>query len=92
MTKVRLIDANALKNAIDSAYTVYGQCVYVRGIVDRQPTIEAEPVRHGRWIKQENHGGSTYSVCSECGAMMNLPWYWYCGKCGARMDGGAEND
>ena len=20
----------------------------------RQPTIEAEPVRHGRWIKQEN--------------------------------------
>lgn len=62
-----------------------------------QPTIEAEPVRHGRWIKKENYGGGTYTACSECGAMMNLPWFWYCGKCGAIMDaaddqrGGAEN-
>lgn len=39
MPEVRLIDANALKNSFDSAYTTFGQCVYAKGIVDRQPTI-----------------------------------------------------
>lgn len=58
---------------------------------ERAKAVEAEPVRHGRWINIEKNGVSSYSVCSECGAMMNLPWYWYCGKCGARMFGGADN-
>ena len=81
MMEVRLIDANALKNSFDSAYTTFGQCVYAKGIVDRQPTIEAEIVRHGRWIKQENG----MNVCSSCG-VIRVSHFPFCGNCGARMD------
>lgn len=42
MPEVRLIDANALKDRIDSAFTTYGECTYVKGIIDAQPTIEAD--------------------------------------------------
>lgn len=53
------------------------------------PTIEAEPVRHGRW---EWRGGIPW--CSNCGEMP--PGYSYegdvnttpyCSNCGAKMDG-----
>jgi hypothetical protein len=36
------IDANALKDRIDSAFTTYGECTYVKGIINAQPTIEAD--------------------------------------------------
>ena len=61
--------------------------------IDRQtiqnlPTIEAEPVKHGRWINEPN----CWYRCSVCGehypstrGYMN---YNYCPHCGARMDGG----
>ena len=68
------------------------------------PTIEVEPVRHGRWIQQENPNGIHFN-CSECGheftvtcsEMIDPRDYVcylddYCGGCGAKMDGGAEND
>jgi DNA-directed RNA polymerase subunit RPC12/RpoP len=58
------------------------------------PTIEAEPVRHGRWVE-----GVPY-ICSECGKPApeeenNSEYYkcWlspYCPHCGAKMDGGAD--
>lgn len=83
---MRLIDADALKEHynVPDAEGVLSYYDTIMQVIDSQPTIEPE-VRHGRWIKKENYGAS-YSVCSECGAMMNLPWYWYCGKCGAHMD------
>ena len=51
------------------------------------PTVDAKPVRHGRWIKQENG----LNLCSACGVtkVSHLP---FCGHCGADMrEGGAEN-
>lgn len=101
--KMRLIDANALKNSFDSAYTVFGQCVYAKGIVDMQPTIEAEPVRRGRWIecdyKHMEHGmietePKAGLCCSECrtGFKKNhMTYKAFCPACGARMDGGDSN-
>lgn len=67
------------------------------------PTIEAEPVRHGRWIecdyKTLEHGEieSAYKAglcCSECrtGFKKNhMTYKEFCPACGARMDGGADN-
>jgi hypothetical protein len=46
------------------------------------PTIEVEPVKHGRWMYP--------FYCSEC---TFVPYYssdityYYCPNCGARMDG-----
>lgn len=47
------------------------------------PTIEAEPVRHGRWVRLDNT--FTRWKCSECGAIESYSGYAYC-HCGAKMD------
>ena len=59
-------------------------------IIDVQPTVDAEPVRHGRWI---NHFDDLFpeestQECSVChaeqmGTMLNDN---YCPNCGAKMD------
>ena len=58
------------------------------------PTVDAEPIRHGHWIKLHK----THNVdedndydwrCSECNHVdchninVEVPYYWYCG---AKMD------
>ena len=59
--------------------------------IDAQPTIDAAPVVHGRWIFKHNPITDpkkyfTRIVCSECnlhtGQKSN-----YCPMCGAKMDG-----
>ena len=52
------------------------------------PTVEAEPVKHGRW---EINCDGYYPYCSNCknepqGREMTL----YCPNCGARMDGDSD--
>ena len=80
----RLIDADAfLKDVLP-------ECKYpdaLREAVERQPTIEAEPVRHGRW-KYDDVNDIDY--CGECNAGMNGE-FPFCPWCGAKMDGGADN-
>lgn len=55
------------------------------------PTIEAEPVRHGRWVERPNTKGQVY--CSECGTLEkttdNNFKSMHCPHCGAKMDGEA---
>ena len=56
------------------------------------PTVEAEPVQHGRWI--EIWGGDY--ECSLCHSIFEnggsykyiLHCFKYCPNCGAKMDGG----
>ncbi len=53
------------------------------------PTIEAEPVKHGRWILHDNGSGT----CDQCRFTQKNVWdddnqQNYCGVCGAKMDGG----
>lgn len=51
-------------------------------------TIEAEPVRHGRW---EYDDVNDLDYCSECNTTGMNGDFPYCPWCGAKMDGGAEN-
>lgn len=99
----RLIDADALDDVLREEYlsatddsmvlTPRGSIIFnavldrVRCIAISQPTIDAEPVRHGRWIKDDRYRRSWY--CSECGALVRHNCFDYC-NCGAKMDGGAE--
>ena len=61
------------------------------------PTIDAEPVRHGRWIfvgEETMHDGWTYRKhkCSECD-FVTVEAKNFCQNCGADMrEGGADND
>ena len=86
---MRLIDADALLNR--EVYYDRAECLVLRYEIEKAPTIEAEPVRHGRWIERKSlHAeGGISAKCSACkkdvqylGNPLN-----YCPNCGARMDG-----
>ena len=73
------------------------------GVIAMYPSVNAEPVKHGCWILTgvENVYGGKQIKCSECGFTVivspehytNLAEYeTYCCHCGAKMDGGADND
>ena len=58
--------------------------------IKKQPTIEVEPVKHGRWIDAypdiEPNPMFMYGICSECGFEQGISKYLkYCPDCGAKM-------
>lgn len=105
---MRRIDADALKETIskyeftapNEMYKHGGECVlnfYMPKIIDDAPTIEAEPVRHGKW-ECVNDDENVY-MTSCCGGELLLESgtplkheMIFCPYCGARMDGGKNND
>jgi hypothetical protein len=84
----RLIDADALKEYIDCGH-LRNPCevcfseLDVVNLIDAQPTIDAEPVRHGKWIEYPTADGM--NQCSVCG-VLRFGESNYCPNCGARMD------
>ena len=96
---MRLIDADRLKAhycwwsggskemTIDEAKKTFDT------IIDVQPTVDAEPVVHGRDIYMEAKGHCEFK-CSVCGAEAGEVAYGdldggnfnYCPNCGAKMD------
>lgn len=103
----RLIDADDfLKKAIEERrFFIYHEDIIHGGFevrtvykdlidaINEAPTIEAEPVKHGKWEFGRENGASGY-WCSNCKsgfAGENAEWiakeHNYCPKCGARMDG-----
>ena len=86
---MRLIDADALMRDIEQYHLSNGKFQYW---VELQSTVDAVPVRHGKWI-DEGQYADYYPHhawrCSECGEHVieiDTPWYKYCPNCGARMD------
>ena len=94
---MRLIDADELTEAIKNelwdwetvdgitATTVLKQTI---SDIGNQPTVDAEPIKHGRWTRPRRP--KTYErFCSCCG---EKSWYCgtgdyaYCPDCGAKMD------
>lgn len=102
---MRLIDSDALVNPLKlqaDSFRRIGEWVRADALDDciveigEQPTVDAEPVVHGRWIEV----GDFIWKCSVCGAEDCYAYIWgevkrqddlYCPKCGAKMDGG-DND
>ena len=90
---MRLIDADAINDFhIDySSYKEGPDEEDVTAWLDEQPTIEAEPVRHGEWLP---YPSDQYRKCSLCGIeyakFAVLLKYKYCPNCGAKMDGGEK--
>lgn len=84
----RLIDADALMVAVEgNPLTTDSLKEYVRCTVREQPTIDAEPVRHGKWI---GYAGTIGNECSVCGKWIDVlqgtAEMNYCPNCGCRMD------
>lgn len=89
---MRLIDGDELielllSTAITDKQREYSECVQYA--VQEMPTVDAVPVRHGRW----EWNGEAF-ICSACGnghkgqpTIMGQPMFEFCPICGARMDG-----
>ena len=63
-------------------------------VIEREPAVDAVPVRHGRWIKRGYACGENEyecSVCHETEWRTSASGMKYCMFCGARMDGGDED-
>lgn len=92
----RLIDADKFKDSMKYVCDAGGWLEpvtkavteYVKKQIDAQPTVEAQPVRHGKWINFE-HGDDKY-YCDKCQTIWEskqIKNMHYCPTCGAKMDG-----
>lgn len=95
---MKLIDADYVKSKLNKSALGGHLHYYVCGVIDDAPTIDAEPVKHGRWISK-----GFWIECSNCKKTLirdnieitavfenGLPTY--CPHCGAKMDGDADDD
>lgn len=111
---MRLIDADAERERLKKGYCeectrkgnygIFGAACtpcWVKDAIeefDNAQGVEAEPVRHGRWIFKKGDNKSTVDgwICTNCkyGFHTKVPYFeafMYCPMCGARMDEGADN-
>ena len=65
--------------------TILGGCK-IEDYLKCQPTVEAEPVKHGKWKLVVEQVGNGYEVCSCCGYHHLVGDDKYCPHCGAKMD------
>lgn len=102
---MRRIDADAIKHEITKYHAglkpryisklVDAEIADIQDIIDESPTVDAEPVRYGRWIRNPDDVNAFF--CSLCGCWNGVWWnefaectLKFCPWCGAKMVGGAE--
>lgn len=80
----------AAGKSMGSRYTVRicasGRCRRHRG----RPAVDAAPVARGEWIELHEENGHEVGTCSHCRHVRIVDNY--CPNCGAKMDGGNDND
>lgn len=82
----RLIDADALLEQMKHRKEYVGRPSDPVCLVEDAPTVDAVPVKHGRW-----KGRATGLFrCSECDGLSPYQ-FKYCRECGAKMDGERKN-
>lgn len=90
---MRLIDAELLKHEMimESVKPILARR-YILSIIDDAPTIEAEPVRRGRWVPFDLTWGRSVYSCTCCKEAMEVPcvcgepMFKFCPNCGSRME------
>lgn len=83
----RLIDADELKEIINWTFASppFSRKT-VRKMIDMTRTVDAVPVKHGKWVRISP---AKIYECSECGQTIltgDIECYKFCHGCGARMD------
>lgn len=89
MSKKKYINADVLKSELKDLNESERLCYMgVFDIINSQPIIDVEEVRHEKWI---NHSGGEWG-CSSCANIVFTEGSWetpydnYCPYCGAKMD------
>ena len=91
--------------AVDAVLDVYCDtpdidlsCEKFEAAILKIQAADVAPVRHGRWVDRivdENEVIQPWMkryYCSECLEGGNQSWFKFCPNCGAKMDGGADDD
>ena len=98
---MRLIDADNIQDELAalilySAGTPEGECVdYAHNLIDAQPTIDVEPVKHAHVVWTESNTSHKTQCCSNCHrTFISRPdeTIEFCPHCGAKMDEEKENN
>lgn len=95
---MRLIDADDIHYCMYDLNNYFSFYAVTDDEIAEMPTIDAAPVVHAKWIKNEDMrrmNGHIYDwCCSNCGGFAVKGIYNnyddktpYCPKCGAKMDG-----
>ena len=84
----------------ENAQVCAGVLAFVEGVIDRVPSVEVEPVKHGKWLNYYgNYETAECSVCEELYEVSDTKesnrmlfeafcqYYKHCPNCGAKMDG-----
>ena len=97
---MRLIDAETMKNSLCEPCCRNEKCSTIEecrkigcgmmSVIDHQPTIDAQPVRHGHWMFLPQKNGYLWK-CSKCKGNYDQQ-YSFCPHCGAKMDGVEYDD
>lgn len=101
-----MIECIEREKAIEAAFSAngLGNSTFrdVHDVVDRLrviPAADVVEVRHGRWVVSRTDFGwncfefPTHCKCTLCGREVSYQDRDnYCPKCGAKMDGGVNND
>ena len=88
---MQLIDKETAYTELSEYYhhKTFIQHLALSEALDRVPVVDAEPVRHGKWIMKSDPFGffDEIPVCSECGCTTKLREKTkFCPNCGAKMD------
>lgn len=97
---MRLIDSDALHKSFEEVYEhpvsmFRDSAWWFFGRLEDEPTVDAAPLVHGRWLPYENEQDKGFHHCSVCncqafncedGSEVVEVLSNYCPNCGAKMD------
>lgn len=92
--------------AIESETYRHDYLDHVIDIIEAMPSADVAPVRHGRWIVGDslpmhdiagNLSWGNWYTCNQCefktyAIERHITQYNYCPNCGAKMDGGDDDE
>ena len=95
-------DVLNLPNCYNGFSDTYDKAMIV-DLVDEQLDLQPTAEKHGHWVEENTRTHSMQFKCSVCGRIAYYPQnhhstepkrcgYAYCPNCGARMDGGKDDD
>lgn len=97
-----MYDLISRKALLEKAWEADTQCGYVQvvdvGDIEDAPVVDAAPVVHGRWGEYESFpltpslNGCPCSVCKTHFSPSSIIVMKYCPACGAKMNGGNDNE
>lgn len=74
----------------DSPFVSTTALQIVKDELQRVSAADVMPIRHGRWIEEDDRYCGFYTtdiICSECNKISEFGKFSYCPNCGTKMDG-----